>query len=186
MRKTIGLVIVGIVAVLLSVCVWQLSSQINGLNTQIAELQTQNRDLQNQTSALQEKNSQLEERLNDLLEQQGENYSSPVKITQFIWVGGFNPIVGVTLYHPVNVTITNEGATTANGLSLGVNLINKYDGSQIGTGGGTNIEALSAGETRDIRTGAYTSIGTSLADAACVVTLRQGDKVLDELVRPLS
>ncbi len=185
MKKGFTFSIVVIMVVCLAVSMWLINSQISSLNTQIAELQTQNRELQNQTIELHEQNRKLDERIDQLLERLGENYSSPVNIVEFKWIGGFNPIVGVTLIDPINVTIKNDGATTVDGLSLGVRLINKYDDTQIGISGGTNIDSLQPGETRELETGVYTTIDTSLDDAACVITLKLGGTVLDEWTRNL-
>ena len=84
------------------------------------------------------------------------------------------------------MTIRNYAAVTVSGLSLTVKLINKDDGTQIGRSGYRDIDPLQAGETRIIRGEAYTTIGTSLDDAACVVTLKSGNTVLDEWTRSIS
>jgi len=186
MKKGVTLSVVAITIVCLAASAWFINSHISSLNTQISELQTQNSNLQNQTIALYDQNLKLGERVNELLERLGENYSSAVKVVGFEWIGGFNPIVGVTLFDPINVTIKNDGATTVNGLSLGVRLINKYNDTQIGMSGGTNIDSLQSGETREIETGVYTTIGTNLDEAACVITLKSGSIVLDEWTRNLS
>jgi FtsZ-binding cell division protein ZapB len=188
------IVLSAVVVLVLTVTTLLIISQFSSLQTQVADLQTrnselesQNSDLQNQTIWLQDQNRQLQDQISQLLEQLDGNYGSPVKITAFEWDGGFYPIVGVTLYHPVNVTIRNYAAVNVSGLSLTARLINKYDNTQIGTSGGTDrIEPLQAGETREISVGAYTTIGTSLDEAACVVTLKSGNTVLDEWTRSIS
>jgi len=180
MKKAASLSIVALTIVCLAASAWLINSHIGSLNLQIADLQAQNSDLQNQTVVLHDQNRRLGERVDELLERLGENYSSNAKIVGFEWIGGFNPIVGVTLFDPVNVTIRNDGANAVNGLSLGVRLINKYDDTQIGMSGGTNIESLLPSETREVATGVYTAIGTSLDDAACVITLKSGSTILDE------
>jgi hypothetical protein len=203
MKKSIVLgVLVGVI-VLLLVSAWLLNTQLSSLQTQITKLQSQNSELenqnsalQNQTIALQNKTQQLQDRIKQLLEQQSEGYSHPVQITSFDWIGGFNPIGSLTLAYPVNVTIQNNGDVDARGLSLIVKLINMYDGIQIGQSGGTDIsqigqsgppvDTLLPGETREIKTWTYASLDESLADAACVITLKQGDTIIDEWIRSIS
>ena len=176
---------------LLTVSAWLVYAQFSSLHEQIADLQTrnsalesQNSDLQNQTIQLRNETRQLHERIGELLEQLGENSSSPVRIVDFEWDGGFYPIVGVTLIHPVKVTIRNDGDVAAGGLSIGVRLIDMNIGYQIGTSGGTDrIDPLQPKETRTVGVGAYTTVGTSLQNAALVITLKQGSTVLDEWTR---
>jgi FtsZ-binding cell division protein ZapB len=185
---------VAIATIVLTVASLFILSQFSSLQTQVADLQTRNSelksknsDLQNQTIWLQDQNRQLQDQVSQLLEQLGGNYGSPVKIIAFNWDGGFYPIVCVTLYHPVSVTIRNYAAVNVSGLSLTAKLINKYNNTQIGTSGGTDrIEPLQAGETRKISVGTYTTIGTSLDEAACVVTLKSGNTTLDEWTRNIS
>jgi len=195
-RITISIVLIAVIALTFAALLIhsQFSSLQTHLQTQIVELQNrneelenQNADLQNQTIWLQDQNRKLQGQISQLLEQLSGNCCSPVKIIAFGWDGGFYPIVGVTLYHPINVTVKNYAAVNVSGLSLTVKLINKYDNSQIGTSGGTyRIDPLQPGEARQIVVGAYTTIGTSLDDAACVVTLKSGNTVLDEWTRSIS
>jgi len=196
-HRKVAVSVVTVAIVVLTVSAWFVYAQFIGLQAQIKDLQTQNSELESQISNLQsriteleDRNRQLKNRVIELMEQQGK-YTSPVKVTALEWIGGFNPIGSLTLAYPVNVTIQNKGDVDARGLSLTVKLINIYDGSQIGQSGGTNIsqigksgpvETLSPGETREIRAWTYCSLSESLADAACVVTLKQGNTVLDEWI----
>jgi cell division protein FtsL len=148
---------------------------------QISELQNQIRELKAQNSELQSQNSYLQNRVNQLLEQLGENFSSPVKIVAVEFNQGY-PIVGVTLEHSVKVTIKNYAAVNVTGLSLDARLINRSNGNQIDTGS-TNINLLQAGETLETWVSVYTNLGTSLVNAACVVTLKSGNTVLDEFTQ---
>ena len=59
-------------------------------------------------------------------------------------------------------------------------MVSKDRGTQIGSPGATRIDRLNAGESREIGGAVYTTLGTSLGDAVCVVTLTVGNIVLDE------
>jgi hypothetical protein len=109
-----------------------------------------------------------------------------VKITAFTWKGGFYPIVCVTLSHPINVAVQNDDVIPVSGLTLTFRLVNKDRGTQIGSSGATRIDRLNAGESREIGGAVYTTIGTSLDYAVCVVTLTVGDIVLDKGTYSLS
>lgn len=105
-------------------------------------------------------------------------------ITAFWWEGGFHPIVGVTLIHPINVTLQNDDVTPVFGLALTAKLLHR--GIEIGGEGVTRIDRLDSGEKREISAvGPRTTIGTSLSDAMCVVRLTVGDIVLDEWVEAI-
>jgi len=186
MSKKITLIVVLLAISILAFVTSLFNSQIVDLQNKNRELQAQNTNFQNQTIALQDQNRRLEDRITQLLEQLGENSSSLVKIVAFKWIGGFHPIVGLLLEYPVNVTIQNKGAIAVSGLSLTVRLINKYDGTQIGESGGTNTDPLQSGETREIKAAVYAALDTSFDDAACVITLRSGNSVLDEWTRSIS
>lgn len=95
-------------------------------------------------------------------------------------------MVCVTLDHPVKVAIKNYAVFNVSGPSLNVMLINKSTGIQIGTSDSAKIDQLEPGESREIGAGAYTVIGTSLDNAACVVSLIAGNTVLDEWTRDIS
>jgi cell division protein FtsL len=192
---TVALAVLAVLGLIIHNQLSVFRTQISELGAQNSELERQISDLHDQIVELQDQNRQLKERIIELMEQSGQ-YSSQVKMIAFEWIGGFNPIGSLTLACPVNVTIRNEGDVEARGLSLTVKLINMYTGSQIGQSGGTdlfqigkigaNIEPLSPGETREIRAYAYRSLSESLADAACVATLKLGNTVLDEWIRSIS
>lgn len=187
-KQIIGAVAV-VILIVAAISVWQITSlqtQIANSQAQNNDLKSQNGELQNQTTWLQDQNKELQDQISKL-EQPGGNYNHPVKIIAFEWLGGWFPMGGVTLYNPVNVTIRNDEIVTVSGLSMDVKLIDKYSGNQIGTSGGTNqIDPLQPGEVRTVGVGAYTSVGTSLDNAACVVSLKSGSTLLDEWTRSIS
>ena len=185
MKKKYVLVSVCIIALLFG-SAWLVNVQFNNLQSEIVGLKEQNSELENQVKALQDQNQLMKDRILQLLEQFSESYNSPLHITDFEWIGGFNPYVGLTLFYPVNVTIQNSGALEARGLSMVVKLVNMYDGRQIGHVGGTSIDTLLPGELREIQTGAYANLDLSLADAVCVLTLKQGNTVIDEWIRSIN
>jgi FtsZ-binding cell division protein ZapB len=191
--KKIALGIVLITVIALSAAAWFVQNQISELQTRISGLQAQNSELQDQNGALQAQVSELQlqnreqqDRLTDFTYELAKVRYLRVEITAFSWLGGFNPIVGVTLVHPVNVTVQNNDVVPLSGLTLTVRLLKKDLGTPIGTEGTTWIDRLNAGETRVIGGGAYTTIGTSLDNAVCTVTLSLGVTVLDEWTQSLS
>jgi hypothetical protein len=178
-RKAIALILIIIIA--LSAASWLVYNQISDLQNQITELKAQNSELLSQNSELQSQNSYLQNRIDQLLGQFGENYSFPVKIVAVEFNQGY-PIVGVTLENTVKVTIKNYAAVNVTGLSLDTRLINGSDGNPIDISS-TDINLLQAGETLETWVTVYTNLGTSLVNAACVVTLKSGNTVLDELTQ---
>lgn len=180
MKKAVLCLAVAVVALIVMVGFVYYGNSL--LNSQVAELQTQNSAFQNQTTYLQEQNALLKERIDQLLEQH-INFSSSVKITGYEWIGGFNPVAGLTLYCPLNVTVHNTGGAVASGLSLDAQLINKYDGSPIGSGGSTVIAPLQPGESRVITGHVYVGLDSSLEDAACIITVKSGGTVVDQWIR---
>jgi hypothetical protein len=184
-RTALALFLIAVIA--LSVATWFVNNQISGLQNQIAalqaqnsELQDQNRDLEEKVSELQLQNREKQDRLADFTYQLALERHLRVKITAFTWEGGFNPIVCVTLSHPINVTVQNDEVIPVSGLTLTFTLVNKNRSTQIGGSGATRIDRLNAEESREIGGAVYTTIGTSLDDAVCVVTLTVGDIVLDQ------
>jgi len=193
LMKRTALTIVLITIIALSTATLFIQNQFSSLQTQIGELQAQNSEMQDQNSALQDQVNQLQlqnrekqDRLTDFTYELAHARLLRVKITAFSWLGGFNPVGGLLLDHPVNVTVQNNDVVPLSGLTLTVRLANKNTGAEIGNEGVTRIDRLNAGESRVIGGRAYTTIGTSLDDAVCVVTLSLGDIVLDEWTRGLS
>jgi hypothetical protein len=171
MKKTaLGIVLITVIA--LSTAAWFVQNQISELQTRISGLQAQNREQQ--------------DRLTDFTYELAKVRHLRVEITAFSWLGGFNPIVGVTLVHPVNVTVQNNDVVPLSGLTFTVRLLKKDLGTPIGTEGSTRINKLNLDESRVIDGGAYTTIGTSLDNTVCAVTLSLGDTVLDEWTQSLS
>jgi hypothetical protein len=186
MKKSIALSVITGIAILIIALSWQVNIQLNNLQAENLLLQSKNNELENKVSVLQNQTQQMRDRIIQLLKQSSETYKSPVQITAYQWIGGFNPIVGVTLFYPVNVTLRNTGIVDANDLSIGVKLINLYDGSLIGIAGGGTIDSLLPGQEREIQTGTYAGLDQSLVDAVCVLTLKQGNTVIDEWIRVLN
>jgi heme/copper-type cytochrome/quinol oxidase subunit 2 len=196
MKRT-ALAIVLITVIALSVATWLVHNQISDLQNQIGDLQAQNSELQDQNSDLQEQigelqlqNREKQDRLADFTFELAKERHLRVEITAFQWIGGFNPIGGLWLGHPVNVTVQNDDVVPLSGLKLWVVLAHENTGAEIGTGGIT-IDRLNAGESREIyidaMSGPRTSLSTSLSsDAVCVIRLTAADVVLDEETYGLS
>jgi hypothetical protein len=109
---------------------WFIYTQITDLQSQLTELQTQNSELQDQNTDLQD---QLRELQNQLVELQDKiGITRDVNITAVEWIGGFNPVGGLTLTHPVKVTIENMGVNDVSGLTLTVKLLDIETGSEVG------------------------------------------------------
>lgn len=189
--KKIALAIVLISIIILSSATWLVNSQItelksqnNELQTQNSQLQVENNDLQNQIREQQMQNKEKLDRLGDFTYQLSLTRHLLVKITAFTWIGGFNPIGGVTVSHPVNVTVQNNDVIPVCGLTLTVRLLDKNLGTQIGTEGQSRIDRINAGESQVIVGYALTILkidgSSSLNNAACVATLTVGSVVLDE------
>jgi cell division protein FtsB len=195
-RKALAFILIIVIA--LSVVAWLVHNQISDLQSQIDELQTKNSELQEQNSDLQEQVGELElqnrekqDRLTDFTYELAKARHLRVEITTFQWLGGFNPIGGLLLGHPVNVTVKNNDAVPLGGLKLRVVLVHENTRAEIGYTGGKTINRLDAGESREIyfdaMSGPRTSLSTSLSgDAVCVVTLAAGDIALDKWTYSLS
>jgi hypothetical protein len=186
MKKSIALSVIAVIAISIIALSWQVNIQLNNLQAENLLLLNKNIELEDKVSVLQNQTQQMRDRIIQLLEQSSEVYKSPVQITTYQWIGGFNPIVGLTLFYPVNVTLHNTGLVDASDLSIGVKLINIYDGSLIGIAGGGIIDSLNPGQQREIQMGTYAGLDQSLVDAVCVLTLKQGNTVIDEWIRFLN
>jgi FtsZ-binding cell division protein ZapB len=190
MKKT-ALAIALILIIALSCATWLVYSQVTELQGRTSELQVQNSELQgnnsglqNQIRELQNQNNEKQGRLKDFTYQLALARHLLVKITAFTWVGGFNPIGGVTISHPVNVTVQNNDVIPVCGLTLTVRLLDKNLGTPIGTEGQSSVDRINAGESQVISGGALTTLNidgsSSLNNAVCVATLTVGSVVLDE------
>jgi hypothetical protein len=186
-RKII--VIVTVTGVFLLVAALFVYSQIRLQQNQISELQNQNNELQdhiseleNQISKMQLQNRELQDRLINFTIELANMRHPKVEITGFEWISGFHPIGGLWLGHPVHVTVQNNDVVSFSGIKLWVVLANEKTGAEIATGGIT-IDRLNAGENRTIYVdgmyGPWTSLGTSLEGAVCVVTLEVDGITLD-------
>jgi hypothetical protein len=176
-RKALALALVMIVA--LSLATWFVYSQISQLQNQIGELQAQNSELQEQNRDLQNQTDELQNQLSEL--QKLIDYAQDVKITAFKWVGGFNPVIGMALAHPVQVTIENMGVYDVSGLTLAVKLVYVDTQTEVGQGFTKQIGVIHAGEILGFGGEIWATLGSWSADSAvCVSTLTLGDVVLDE------
>ena len=191
MNRKIALGAAVIAVALLTVAGLLVYAQFSSLQEQIQDLQAQNGELLNQNSTLQARinelqllNREQQDRLKDFTNELAKTRPLLVEITAFAWLGGFNPIGGVTLSHPVNVTVQNNDAIPAYGLTLTVRLQNKDYGALIGLEGQTRIARIGAGESQVVGGYALTTLtidGSSpLNNGECFVRLSAGEIVLDE------
>jgi hypothetical protein len=184
MNKKIVASAVIIVIVAASIAAWLVNTQISDLQSQNSELQDQLSESKNQLNEVQLQNSEQQDRLNDFTYELAKARHLKIELSAFQWIGGFNPIGGLWLGHPVNVTVQNNDAVPLSGLKIRVTLANENTGAKIGTGGsGITIDRLDAGKRQafyvDGMEGPWTSLNSSLEDAMCVVTLTVGDIILD-------
>jgi TolA-binding protein len=184
MNKKIGASVILVAIIAASVASWLANNQISELQSQNSKVQDQLSELQNQLNELQLQNREQQDRLNDFTYELAKARHLRVEITAFQWISSFDPIGGLWLGHPVNVTVENNDVVPLMGLKLRVTLANENTGAKIGTGGsGITIDGLDAGERQsfyvDGMEGPWTSLNSSLEDAVCVVTLTVGDIVLD-------
>jgi TolA-binding protein len=163
--------------------------QISELQNQIGELQVQNTTLETQLSEIQdqlsESQKQISEQQNDLRDITHElalKRQLGVLIIKFKWVGGFNPIGGLTMSYSVNVTVRNIDVIAVSGLTLTVRLF--YKGTLVEVDSypfSSQIDNLKAGESREITGDILAALGSFSTDSAvCVVRLTMRDVVLDE------
>ena len=170
-RKALAFILIIVIA--LSVASWLVYNQINKLQNQISELQAQNGELQDQISRLQGQIRALQEQLNE------SHTSSPVRIVAVNYIGGFNPVVGLLIASQVNVTVLNNYTSALSGLTLTPKFL-ESNGNESGPPYTYQIDELQAGETREIKTWVYWSLGTS--HTTLVVTLRLVGLVMDEQI----
>jgi cell division protein FtsL len=187
-KKILAVVAVTIVALLVvSLFVY---SKIIELQSQISELQEQNSDLEAQIS---ESQTQLNETKNQISEQQANlrdmtyelALERPLKvlITNFTWVGDFNPMVGLTISYSVLVRVRNNDVVDVSGLTLTVRLLRKGTLIEVGQSKGfsTQIISLKAGESREVTGGILATLDSFSVDTAvCSVLLSLRGIVLDE------
>ena len=120
-----------------------------------------------------------------------KSQTNNVKITAVENIGGFNPVVGLLIASQVNVTVRNNGITPVSNLTLTIRLIHNSTGEEIGIPDNEQIDTLQVDESREIRGWYYWSLQEGFNDAAgnrdaiLVVTLKLGDVVLDEWIKPI-
>jgi hypothetical protein len=181
-RKALAFMLIVIFAI--SAAAWLVYNQVSEMQNQISELKAQNRDLQDQNTELQNQTSELKQQLNYL---QNQTYRGlDVEITEFEWIGGFSPVVGLLIGSEANVTVQNNEAYAVGGLNLNFTLIRRSSGAELGLSNSVSIDALQAGESREINGWAYWDLGKGLDNAECVVVLRLGNFVVDKKTFPLS
>jgi len=108
-----------------------------------------------------------------------------VKITAFNWIRGFIPYAGLTFINEVKVTVENHGINEISGITLTVKLLN--NGTEIDNYSAfvTQIETLNAGESREISGNIFWGLlSTKVTHRVC--TLKLGDIVLDEWIKPFT
>ncbi len=177
-----------IAIVLVAVSGFVVYSQFSNLQAQISELQAQNSQFLDQNATFQERIRELElenrekqDRLTDFTHELAKGHYLNVEITSFLFDGGFYPIVGVTLQHPVKVTVKNNEDIAVFGLTVSLVLVNKDTGAKISNSGfSATIDRINAGQSQNATCSAFTTLNTSLDNAACVVTLASGSIILDE------
>ena len=114
MKRTAALAIILITIIALSIVTWYVHNQIS--------------DMQNQVGDLQVQNSELQDRLADFTHELAKERHLGVKLTAFMWDGGFYPMVCVTLSHPINVTVQNDEIIPVSGLTLTFTLVSRDRG----------------------------------------------------------
>jgi TolA-binding protein len=191
MNKKIAAGAVIIVIVAASISAWLVNNQISELQSQNSKVQDQLSELQNQLNDLQLQNREQQDRLNDFTYELAKARHLRLEVTAFQWISSFDPIGGLWLGHPVNVTVENNDVVPLMGLRLRVTLANESTGAKIGaSGSGITIDGLDAGERQSLYVdgmeGPWTSLNSSLEDAVCVVTLTVGDIVLDRATFTIS
>jgi hypothetical protein len=186
MKKNIAIVTVTVVSliVLASLFVY---SEINTLQNEASALKAENEEtenqldeLNNQLSELQLQNREQHDRLCDFTYELAEARYVKVEISDFVWIGGFNPVGGLLLGYPVNVTIQNNDVVPLSGLKLRALLVRENTGADYGTPGGATIERLNPGEKEVIRCEPWVPLNMDLNNSVCMVTLKIGDIVLDK------
>jgi uncharacterized protein YxeA len=167
-----------IVAFFVNSKIIEMQNQINILKSQNDEVKEKLNDYKDQISDLQLQNREQHDRLCDFTYELAKARYVKVEISDFVWIGGFNPVGGLLLGYPVNVTIQNNDVVPLSGLKLRVLLVRESTGVEIGFPGGATIERLNAGEKRVIRCEPWASLNTSI-DNSVMVTLGIGDIILD-------
>ena len=157
-----------------------LQNEAIALEAENEETQNQLNELNNQLSELQLQNLEQYDRLCDFTYELAKARYVKVEITNFLWIGGFNPVGGLLLGYPVNITVQNNDVVPLSGLKLRVLLIRENTGAEVGTPGGTTIERLNAGEKMVIRCEPWVPLNTNINNSVYMVTLKIGDIILDK------
>lgn len=194
-RKMLAIVTVSAIAMLFGALF--VYGQISELQNRIGDLQANNSALEVQISDIQtelnETQSQLNETQSQLREQHDNlkdiTYELALKrqlcvlVTNFTWVGDFNPMVGLTISYSVIVRVRNNDAVDVSGLTLTVRLLRKGTLIEVGQSKAfsTQINNLKAGESREVTGGILATLDSFSTDSAvCSVILSVRDIVLDE------
>ena len=157
-----------------------LQNQADSLETQNEEVQNQLNEVNNQLGELELQNREQQDRLCDFTYELAKARYLKVEISEFQWIGGFNPVGGLLLGYPVNITVQNNDVVPLIGLKLRVSLIRERTGTEIGSPGGATLERLNAGESSVIRCEPWVPLNTNLNNSVCMVALKIGDIILDE------
>ena len=162
-RKVLAIILVTVIA--LSIAAWFVHNQISELQNQIGQLQAQNSDLQDQ--------------IRELL---SGNYTRVNIRIIAVNIGGDSPIGGLHIHSQVNVTVRNNHAYAVRGLILTTKLVDDSTGDVSGLPYDTHIDAIQAGESREI--GTLVAWNLYKGNSTCVVTLKLSDFLLDEWNEP--
>jgi len=186
MKKKISVIVTVVIVVMIILSSLFVYIQISTLQNEASTLKAENEEAQNQLSELNNQLSELQllnreqhDRLCDFTYELAKARYVKVMISDFLLIGGFNPVGGLFLGYPVNITIQNNDVVPLSGLKLRVLLIRENTGAEVGTPGVATIERLNAGEKMVIRCEPWVPLNTNINNSVYIVTLKIGDITLD-------
>jgi hypothetical protein len=106
-----------------------------------------------------------------------------VKIVSVRDLGGFNPVAGLLIESEAIVTVKNYGASNVSGLTLYVTLFHNDTGKAFDNGGFLmHVDALNAGETRDVKAPYYWGLSSeNWTNAILMAYLLSGNLTIDKM-----
>jgi hypothetical protein len=160
----------------------ELENQTQYLHVQINEIQDQLNASQNQTNYLQNQVSEQLESISQITYELALERPLNVLISNFDWNWSFTPLVGLTVSHPVKITVTNIDVTALGGLIINARLLKKGTLTEpYGSHGfSAQIGNLQAGESQQISGEILATVGFNPESAVCSITLSAKGIVLDE------
>jgi phage-related minor tail protein len=161
----------------------ELQEQNSNLEAQISETQNQLNETQNQLNETQSKLREQQDNLKDITYELTLKRQLDLFISNFTWVGDFNPMVGLTISYSVVVDVRNNDVVDVSGLTLTVRLLRKGTLIEVGQSKGfsSQINDLKTMETRKVIGGILATLDSFSADTAvCSVILSVRGIVLDE------